>query len=98
MNDEVRELEEVIKNYINTKLGLSSICYDDNKEWNALAQAILKDYVRRERIDISDKDLGQIVLFIRHSLFLPENKKLMELKKMILNALHSQGGGKAQNE
>lgn len=37
--------------------------------------------------EISDGDLGKIVMFIRHSMFLPENKKLAELRTMILSSL-----------
>ena len=40
-------------------------------------------------VDISNKDLGQIIMFIRHSMFLPENQKMAELKQMIIRAFNS---------
>jgi hypothetical protein len=63
------------------------------KEREAIRSAIslLQDYQKlRERvnsIDLPVKELGKIVMFIRHSMFLPENDKLSELNKMIREAI-----------
>jgi hypothetical protein len=61
--------------------------------YNALSFAItqIQDYQKlREKvsgIDLPVKELGKIVMFIRHSMFLPENDKLSELNKMIREAI-----------
>ena len=55
------------------------------------AITLIQDYQKlRERvsgIDLPVKELGKIVMFIRHSMFLPENDKLSELNKMIREAI-----------
>ena len=64
---------------------------DAEKLAHTLAIHLLQDYQKlRERvsgIDLPVKELGQIVMFIRHSMFLPENDKLSELNKMIREAI-----------
>ncbi len=66
----------------------SEISINNQKEIiERITKLISQKYVRRDRVDISDKDLGQIVMFIRRSMFLPENQKLEELRQMILKAI-----------
>jgi hypothetical protein len=72
---------------------LETPIYDVDFKLESLSSAItiIQDYQKlRERvsgIDLPVKELGKIVMFIRHSMFLPENDKLSELNKMIREAI-----------
>ena len=39
------------------------------------------------RDNLSDPALGRIILFIRHNMFLPENKKIEELRNLIMKEI-----------
>ena len=57
-------------------------------QYEDLAQAIIDvGFVRLEDVELSNADLAKIILFIRHNMFLPENDKMAELKKMIIEAI-----------
>ncbi len=42
-----------------------------------------------DNFQLSDKQLGEIIMFIRHSMFLPENDKMAELNNKISQAIHN---------
>ena len=90
----VKVLEEIFRQKREIEKYDTGIFVNKTKqEVEALSFAIsfLQDYQKlRERvsgIDLPVKELGKIVMFIRHSMFLPENDKLSELNKMIREAI-----------
>jgi uncharacterized protein YjaG (DUF416 family) len=58
---------------------------EDVKQAVSLAIQILSRLNDEHRLP--DKDIGKIIMFIRRSMFLPENTKMEELSKMITKAL-----------
>jgi len=50
----------------------------------------MRTIIDEARDNLTDKELADIILFIRHSMFLPENNKIAELREMIMKAIYGE--------
>ena len=60
--------------------------YNKTEDGQALSLA-LRVLGRIDSFELSQKQLSEIIMFIRRSMFLPENDKMAELNKLIKQAI-----------